>query len=167
MDFDVNDLDSDPALRDAELARLRREEPVSWDAKNGFWRLVKHTDVRDASKQPEIYSSAPKGPWHLWDRRFSMQAMDGPEHRLQRGLVSRGFTPRMVRRLTETARATMHASIDAVAAEGACEFVSALAAPVPLRLIADMLGLPGEHFELFRRWSDATSTGDPGATGSA
>jgi cytochrome P450 len=44
--------------------------------------------------------------------------------------------------------------------------VSELAAPVPLRLIADMLGLPGEHFELFRRWSDAASTGDPQQMGS-
>ena len=36
MSFDINDLDSDPAQRDAELARLRREDPVHWDAKNGF-----------------------------------------------------------------------------------------------------------------------------------
>ena len=167
MEFDVNDLDSDPALRDAELARLRRDDPVHWDAKNGFWLLTRHADVREASKQPEIFSSQPKGPWHLWEMRFSMQSLDGPEHRRQRAIVSRGFTPRMVRRLGERARATMHACVDAVAARGACEFVSELAAPVPLALIADMLGLPGEHFELFRRWSDATSTGDPQVTGSS
>ena len=167
MDFDVNDLDSDPALRDAELARLRREDPVHWDAKNGFWLLTRHADVREASKQTELFSSEAKGPWHLWEMHFSMQSLDGPEHRRQRAIVSKGFTPRMVRRLAETARETMHACVDAVAARGACELVSELAAPVPLRLIADMLGLAAGDFELFRRWSDATSTGDPQVTGSA
>ena len=166
MDFDVNDLDSDPALRDAELARLRREDPVHWDAKNGFWLLTRHADVREASKQPELYSSEPKGPWHLWEMHFSMQSLDGPEHRRQRALVSKGFTPRMVRRLAEPARATMHACVDAVAARGSAELVSELAAPVPLRLIADMLGLSAEDFDLFQRWSDAASTGDPQVTGS-
>ncbi len=167
MSFDINDLESDAALRDAELAYLRREDPVHWDEENGFWLLTKHADVREASKQTEVFSSQPKGPWHLFEMRFSMQALDGPEHRRQRAIVSKGFTPRMVRRLAETARTTMHACIDAVAAQGRCDFVSALAAPVPLRLIADMLGLPGEDFELFKGWSDATSSGHPGATSSS
>jgi cytochrome P450 len=164
MGFDINDLDSDPALRDAELARLRREDPVHWDEVNGFWLLTRYADVRAASKQPELFSSAPKGPWHLFEMHFSMQALDGSEHRRQRGIASKGFTPRMVRRLRETAHATIHACIDAVAGQGRCEFVSALAAPVPLRLIADMLGLPAEHFELFRRWSDGSM--EPGAAAS-
>src|SRR4029450_8794814 len=107
-----------------------------------------------------------KGPWHLFEMHFSMQAFDGSEHRRQRGIASKGFTPRMVRRLRETAHATTHACIDAVAGQGRCEFVSALAAPVPLRLIADMLGLPAEHFELFRRWSDTTTSSDPDLRGS-
>src|SRR5262249_36156338 len=160
MDFDINDLDTDPARRDAALTRLRREDPVHWDAANGFWLLTRHSDVRAASKDPELYSSQAKGPWHTFEIHFSMQALDGPEHRRQRGIASKGFTPRMVGRLRETAHATIHACIDAVAARGHCEFVSALASPVPLRLIADMLGLPSEHFELFRRWSDGTASAD-------
>jgi cytochrome P450 len=161
VSFDINDLDTDPALRYAELTRLRREDPVHWDEKNGFWLLTRHADVRAASKDPELYSSQAKGPWHTFDIHFSMQALDGPEHRRQRGIASKGFTPRMVARLRETAHATIHACIDAVAAHGSCEFVSALASPVPLRLIADMLGLPMEYFELFRRWSDGTASADP------
>jgi len=167
VEFDVNDLDGDPAERETELRRLRREDPVHWDARNGFWLLTKHADVREASKQPELFSSQAKGPWHLWEMHFSMQSLDGPEHRRQRAIVSRGFTPRMVRRLAERARLTADACIDAVASRGSCDFVSALAAPVPLRLIADMLGLDFRHFELFRRWSDAVSSGDPKITGSA
>jgi cytochrome P450 family 142 subfamily A polypeptide 1 len=122
--------------------------------------------VREASKQPELFSSQAKGPWHLWERHFSMQALDGPEQRRQRALVSRGFTPRMVRRLGERAREGVDACIDAVAARGRCELVSELAAPVPLLLISDMLGLDPRHFDLFRRWSDAASTGDPERTAS-
>ena len=160
MAFDINDVDSDPEQREAELARIRREDPVYWDDKNQHWLLTRYADVRAASKQPELFSSQPKGPWHLFEAHFSMQALDGSEHRRQRGIASKAFTPRMVRRLGETARTTIHACIDAVAPDGRCEFVSALAAPVPLRLIADMLGLPGEHFELFRRWSDGTASAD-------
>jgi cytochrome P450 len=160
VSFDINDLDTEPARRDAELARLRREDPVHWDAANGFWLLTRHADVRAASKDPELFSSQAKGPWHTFDVHFSMQALDGPEHRRQRGIASKGFTPRMVGRLRDTAHETIHACIDAVAAQGRCEFVSALASPVPLRLIADMLGLPGEHFALFQRWSDVTASSD-------
>jgi len=167
MDFDINDLVTDPALRDAELARLRREDPVHWDERNGFWLITRHADVRELSKQPEQFSSEPKGPWHLLENRFSMQSLDGPEHRRQRAIVSKGFTPRMVRRLGETARATAHACVDAVAERGHCEFVRDLAAPVPLRLIADMLGLPAEHFDLFRRWSDAVANGEAFVAGSS
>jgi cytochrome P450 len=166
MSFDINDLDSDPAERDAELARIRREDPVHWDETNQFWLLTRHADVRAASKDPELFSSQAKGPWHTFDVHFSMQALDGPEHRRQRGIASKGFTPRMVGRLRETAHATIHACIDAVAAQGKCEFVSALASPVPLRLIADMLGLPAEHFDLFQRWSDGTASSDVALRGS-
>jgi cholest-4-en-3-one 26-monooxygenase len=167
MSFDLNDVDGDPERRAAELARVRREDPVHWDARNGHWLLTRYADVRAASKQPELFSSQPKGPWHLFEAHFSMQALDGPEHRRQRGIASKAFTPRMVRRLGETARATIHACIDAVAAKGSCEFVSALASPVPLRLIADMLGLPAEHFDLFQRWSDGTASSDDQLRGSA
>src|SRR5262249_33136202 len=160
MDFDINDLDTAPARRDAALTRLRREDPVHWDAANGFWLLTRHADVRAASKDPELYSSQAKGPWHTFEIHFSMQALDGPEHRRQRGIASKGFTPRMVRRLQQNAHETIHACIDAVLAQGGCEFVSPLASPVPLRPIADMLGLPPEHSALSQRWSDATASPD-------
>src|SRR5262245_12983442 len=84
LEFDINDLATEPALRDAELARLRREDPVHWDERNGFWLITRYADVRELSKQPELFSSEPKGPWHLLENRFSMQSLDGPEHRRQR-----------------------------------------------------------------------------------
>ena len=88
MEFDVGDLESDAAERERELIRLRREDPVYWDAKNAVWLLTRHADVREASKQPERYSSQAKGPWHPFELHFSMQSMDGPDHRRQRAIVS-------------------------------------------------------------------------------
>jgi len=163
MEFDVNEVGGDPAERERALAHLRRHDPVHWDERNGFWLLTRHADVREASKQPELFSSQAKGPWHLWEMHFSMQSLDGPAHRRQRGIVSRAFTPRMVRRLEEQAIRTIDECLDAVEAKGRCELVSDLAAPVPLRLIADMIGLDFRHFDLFRRWSDAVSNGEPDA----
>jgi len=165
-EFDIDDMRSDPQEREAALVWLRRNDPVHWDAKNGFWLATRHADVREIAKNPEIYSSEPKGPWHLFEARFSMQAMDGPTHRAQRALVSRGFTPRMVDRLGFAARETIDAAIDRVAPRGRCELVAELASPVPIRIIAGMLGLDGAHFELFRRWSDAVATHGPSVTGS-
>jgi cytochrome P450 len=164
MEFDVDDLHSDPREREAALVWLRRHDPVHRDAK-GFWLATRHADVREIARHPEIYSSQPKGPWHLFEAHFSMQALDGPAHRAQRALVSKGFTPRMVERLAGSARASIDAAIDAVAASGRCELVSQLASPVPVRIIAEMLGLDPSHFELFRLWSDAVSTGDADVTG--
>jgi len=165
-EFDIDDMRSDPQEREAALVWLRRNDPVHWDAKNGFWLATRHADVREIAKNPEIYSSEPKGPWHLFEARFSMQAMDGPTHRAQRALLSRGFTPRMVDRLGFAARETIDAAIDRVAPRGRCELVAELASPVPIRIIAGMLGLDGAHFELFRRWSDAVATHGPSVTGS-
>lgn len=48
MGFDINDVDTDPAKLEAELARLRREDPVHWDEKNGFWLLTRPAEVRAA-----------------------------------------------------------------------------------------------------------------------
>src|SRR5262249_47634102 len=132
IEFDIDDLRTDPAEREAALTWLRKNDPVHRDPKSGFWLATRHADVREIAKHPEIYSSAPKGPWHLFEARFSMQAMDGPVHRAQRALVSRGFTPRMVERLAGSARTVIDAAIDAVAPRGRCELVSELASPVPI-----------------------------------
>jgi cytochrome P450 family 142 subfamily A polypeptide 1 len=153
--YDVNHPRPDPLADAQALAWLRRHDPVHWDAANGFWLLTRHADVRAVAKQPELFSSELKGPWHLWDLRFSLQSQDGPRHHRTRQLVSRGFTPRMVARSRGVARRCIDEAIDRVAARGSCEFASELAAPVPVRIIADMLGFEGADHDLFVRWSDA------------
>ena len=143
------------AERDAALARLRREDPIHWDPANQWWLVTRHADVREVSRSPELFSSEPRGPWHAFEYHFSMQAMDGERHRRHRNVVNRAFTPRLVSMLAERAERYADQAIDALADRRSAEFVSDLAVPVPLRIIADMLGVADGDLEQFRRWSDA------------
>ena len=152
----------EPAERDRALAALRRDDPVQWDPKNEWWLVTRHADVREVSRNPELFSSEPKGPWHIAEHRFSMQAMDGKAHLRHRNIVSRAFTPRMVSMLSERARRYADEAIDALAGRSSGEFVTDLAVPVPMRIIADMLGVADGDLLRFREWSDAMISGtDP------
>ena len=152
----------DHAVRDRALASLRREDPIQWDPENQWWLLTRHADIREASRNPEIFSSEPKGPWHVAELRFSMQAMDGKRHLRHRNVVSRGFTPRMVSMLADRAERYADEAIDALAGRSSCDFVRDLAVPVPMRIIADMLGVADGDLERFREWTDAVISGtDP------
>ncbi len=141
--------------RDAALALLRREDPVHWDAANQWWLVTRHADVREVSRRPELFSSEPKGPWHVVEYHFSMQAMDGERHRRHRNVVGRAFTPRLVSMLAERAERYADEAVDALAGRRRAEFVHALAVPVPLRIIADLLGVSDADLDRFRAWSDA------------
>ena len=155
MAYDTLDGSLDPETRHAAERWLRHNDPVHWDAKNRFWLLLRHADVRHVSKHPELFSSEPHGPWHLFESHFSIQAQDGPAHLQTRGIVSRGFTPRMIAKLEERALRYIDEAIDAVASQERCDLVGALAVPVPMRLIADMVGVEEGDLEMFRRWGDA------------
>lgn len=155
-DYDVLAPFHDRVQRDAALARLRREDPVHWDDENQWWLATRHADVREVSKDPTLFSSEPKGPWHAFEAHFSMQAMDGEPHRRHRSVVSRAFTPRMVSELGARAQQFADEAIDALAGRDQGEFVTDLAVPVPMRIIADMLGVGEDRLDDFRRWTDAT-----------
>ena len=155
MEYDITDLDLPSEERDRALAWLREHDPVHWDEKNGYWLVTRHADVVRVSKNTSLFSSVPKGPWHVFDGSgVSIQAMDGPEHLAKRRLVSNLFTPRMVARLEKLAREVIDEAIDAVLPQGGCDFVDSLAVPVPMRVIAEMVGVAGHDLERFRRWSD-------------
>ena len=156
MSYDVLAPVHERMARDAALAELRREDPVHWDESNGWWLITRHDDVREVSRQPELFSSEPRGPWHAFEAHFSMQAMDGEPHRRHRSVVSRAFTPRVVSQLGKKALRYTDEAIDRVIDRGRCEFVSDLAVPVPMRIIADMLGVGEDRLDDFRRWTDAT-----------
>ena len=149
----------EPRERDRALALLREEAPIQWDEENQWWLLTRHAHIREASKNPQIFSSEPKGPWHVAEHRFSMQAMDGRRHLRHRNVASRAFTPRTVSMLTDRARRYADEAIDALEGRRSAEFVTELAVPVPMRIIADMLGVSDGDLDHFRQWSDAMISG--------
>jgi len=157
IDFDFNDLSISPREEAESLAWLRRNDPVHWDEKNAGWLLTRHAEVKYVSRHAELFSSEPHGPWHAFESHFSIQAEDGPRHHRTRTVVSRGFTPRATKHLAERVRRYTDEAIDAVGSAGRCDLVCDIAVPVPMRIIADILGLE-TRFDLFRDWIDAVTT---------
>ncbi|HEY9265434.1 MAG TPA: cytochrome P450, partial [Mycobacterium sp.] len=91
----------------------------------------------------------------LWDRvTRSILCMEGAEHRRLRSLVSKAFTPRATARMDETIHVVINDLIDAVAADGQCEFVEQIARPYPIPVICALLGAPPQDWKLFSRWAE-------------
>src|SRR5207245_7447277 len=88
--------------------------------------------------------------------------MDAPRHTKLRKLVSAGFTPRTLKQVEESVRAQARRIVDAVAPKGACDFVEEVAAPLPLRIICDMMGIPEmDHRRIFELTNIILGVGDP------
>ncbi|MBM4267183.1 MAG: cytochrome P450 [Deltaproteobacteria bacterium] len=153
MEFDVLDPNLYAGDPFPAYAELRRHAPIYWDAKNECWVLSKYEDVVYVSKNPKIFSSA-QGVMADADIMISIVSMDDPRHAQLRKVVSAGFTPRMVRALKSRIDEITTSCIDAIADRGECDFVHALAVPLPLLVIAEMLGVHHEDYARFEHWSD-------------
>jgi cytochrome P450 family 142 subfamily A polypeptide 1 len=142
---------------------MRENDPVYRDEKNGLWVVSKYEDVSYVERHPELFCSAqgvrPKGGGGGADA-LSIVSMDDPEHARQRRLVSRGFTPSRINALMEHIRELARELIDNVAARGECDFVDDIAKPLPLIVIAELLGLPIEDRERLAHWSDTMMRGE-------
>jgi cholest-4-en-3-one 26-monooxygenase len=132
---------------------MRREAPVLWDARSEVWGIARYEDILTIEKDAQTFSSqrAPRPHGHPLPMMISM---DNPAHQRRRALVNRGFTPRRIAEHEANVREHCRTILNAVCERGACDFVWELAAPLPLLLIADILGFEKEmHAELLR-WSD-------------
>jgi cytochrome P450 len=142
-----------------ELARLRRDEPVREYAPNS-WTVACYDDVRAVSRDPQRFSSAHgvlmNDPMrHGQKIDGSVLHMDPPEHGPWRALVTRRFTPRAVGSLEDRVRAVARSVLAEVADGEEIDFVDAVAAPFPVLVIAELLGIANADREQFRRWSDS------------
>jgi cytochrome P450 len=158
----------------ATYARLRRQAPVHWSDVAQLWVLSKYDDIQRVSKQPALFCSSRgviiNDPIRLAGTLAtppSIIHMDPPAHGRYRRLVSGAFTPRMVAGLEPRIRALVAETLDAVPAGAPFDFVDHLAAPVPLLVIAEMLGVPASDRATFRRWSDAVIAAADGPDPSA
>ncbi|HSQ01442.1 MAG TPA: cytochrome P450 [Candidatus Dormibacteraeota bacterium] len=146
------------------FALLRREAPVFWHPDKetpGFWALTRHADVANVSKNSQLFSAARRGVFlfesneeDLSNLQMMLVNRDPPQHTQLRRMVSPGFTPRRIAMLEETVRLRAGEIIDRVAARGECDFVTDLAADLPLQVIAELVGVPMEDRGKVFEWSN-------------
>jgi cholest-4-en-3-one 26-monooxygenase len=148
---------------DAVFKLLRAEAPVYWHRREGegFWVVSRYKDIWTASLDQATFSSARRGTilkdWPEQDTegmRLQMLNMDPPKHTKYRRLVNMGFSPKMVNRLEASVREMTGRIIDAVADRGECDFVTDIAAELPLQVIVEMMGVPQEDRRLVFEWSN-------------
>ena len=132
---------------------MREHSPVHFDEGNGLWGVATYDGVLAAGRDPSTFSNAGGSrpntgplPW--------MIDMDAPDHLKRRKLVNRGFTPARVRGTADHLRELCDELVDRVCEAGECDLVRDLAAPLPMIVIGDMLGVPPEDRDKLLHWSD-------------
>jgi len=155
--------------------RLRAEDPVHY-VENGegvpFWALTKHADITAVSKQPTLFVSGERliindGPERPRDGSFppTLIDLDPPKHQLYRDIMKGRFTPRGLKKIHADIEAIGKEIVDALVErsdEGECDFVDEVAAPLPIAVIAWLLGVPRDDWKLLFDWTNRTiGAGDP------
>jgi cytochrome P450 len=149
--------------------RLRREDPVHWVEDNPempFWAITKHADISAIGKQPDKFLNGPTllirtEPDRRGESEFppTLIDMDPPKHGKYRKIIAKRFTPGALRRL--------HGDIEGIAKEivdslleqgetGEVDFVEKIAAPLPIAVIAWLLGVPRSDWKLLFEWTNRT-----------
>ena len=113
----------------------------------GFWSITRHADIVEASRRADLFCSGQGTqildlPPEFNEFLGSMIAMDDPRHARLRRLVSRGFTPRTLARVEAQVVRVAAEIVDDLAAVGECDFVTDVAARLPLQIICEMMGIP-------------------------
>src|ERR1035438_6834760 len=151
------------ADRAAAFALLRAEqrprfyaEPVApfGEPGPGYYALVRHADVVEASRHPEVFCSS-RGATNIIDLPAdfneyfgSMINMDDPRHARLRRIVSGAFSRRLIAKFEDDVRRAAVTIVDDLLATGPCDFVPNVAARLPLKIICDMMGIPGHQYEM-------------------
>ncbi len=145
---------------------LRAEDPVHWSPEPdgpGFWSITKHADVQRVNRDTATFSAElggmtllePSSNGGAMDMRGKILVMmDPPRHTRYRLLVNKGFTPRMIGLIEAHLAYRAELIIDSVIERGECEFVTEVAAELPLQAIAEIMGVPQEERHLLFEWSN-------------
>ena len=157
-----------------QFARLREEAPIFHHRQTepeqpaeGFWVVTRHADCVKVNRQWENFSSQ-RGGALLHEARPDLEMarmmleLDPPEHTRLRQLVNRGFTPKVIRSMDGHFREVTEQIIGDAVATGSFDFVTDIAAELPLYAIAQLLGLPQEDRHKVFKWSNAmVGSNDP------
>ncbi len=152
-------------------ARLRRENPVYYSRPLAGWVLTRHRDIVAVLSDPRFsvdrrqsdvfrkYNPFDALPPDFAETIFrNLLMLDPPDHTRLRKLVVKAFTPRMVERLRGRIEQLVDELLDAVDGRGQMDLVEDFAYPLPVIVIAEMLGLPPEDREQLKHWSDDVAT---------
>jgi len=168
-----------PKQREQAFAILRRERPVSFHEEPevpligkgpGFWALTRYADILEVTRNPHTFSSsASHGGVNLIDQPpifselfGSMIVMDDPRHARLRRIVSRAFGPGILRQVEVGIERAAAEVIDGVIDKGTCDFVTDIAAALPLKIICDMMGIPSSSYRyVFDRTNVILGATDP------
>ncbi|MBW2361543.1 MAG: cytochrome P450 [Deltaproteobacteria bacterium] len=154
-----------------EWTWLRANAPVFWYERpnfDPFWAITKHADIVEIGKRPDDFLIEPRiaifannVPVDDQPMRHLM-TMDAPDHRKFRNVISKRFTPRMVKQWEPKVRAITRRTLDEASEKPECDFVEDVAAPITIAVIAEMLGLPRADWPLlFRLTNQITTPEDP------
>lgn len=179
-DIDLSDIEfwaRPEAEREAAFKLLRDEAPITFYEEilleefpqgPGYWALTRYDDILHVSRHAELFCSGRGGsnigdiPQELAEFLGSIINMDDPRHKKLRGLVSSGFTPKALNHLLEQVQVRAAAVIDAVGPKGECDFVSEIAALLPLQIVCDMVGVPPSMEQtVFAQTNVILGLGDP------
>ena len=175
-------LDGGPDLKDPDLymrdahhdvfKALRASQPVYWNPEAdaaGFWALTRYDDIEFASKNPKLFSSAKENGGHRIfneneidenNTEASMISLDPPAHAAYRRMVTPGFVPKRISGMEDRIRARVTRLLDRLETRGAngseVEFVDAVAAALPIEVLAELFGVPDTDGPKLFEWSNAT-----------
>ena len=168
MDIDYDPFDIAPADVYGLYEQLRAHSPIHWAPKTGCFVLSRYEDVAWALSEPALFSSdAMRGvlmgqPTGRGEERLPREdaqgmlvSVDPPEHSALRRIVNRGFTPRRMQGWVEHMDRTVVELLDRAAPGAAFDVIAGLAAPLPVRVICELVGADPAEADAFRRWADA------------
>jgi cytochrome P450 family 142 subfamily A polypeptide 1 len=144
----------DPEAVHATFRAARRDGPLAWDAVNRLWVVLGHREIQAVEGNSAVFVSGKGYRSFFAEGEDNMISLDDPRHADQRKLVARRFTPKAVRQLDGYLRALVDELIDGFAPAGELEVVSQLAAPLPARLTAHLLGFPEDRWYDIQTWSE-------------
>jgi len=159
-------------LRSLDHPPFYAEPEFIFEAGPGYYALVRHADVVEASRNAEVFSSGkgatsiPDLPVEFNEYFGSMINMDDPRHARLRRIVSRAFTPRMIQRFADDVAGIAAGIVDDLRATGPCDFVENVAARLPLTIICQLMGIPDDRYAMVLRNTNIILSGfDPDLIG--
>ncbi len=167
--------------REAAFVALRRDRPIAFFDEPvvegsaitfppgpGYYALTRHRDVATASRHPEVFLSGPGAvsildlPTEMVEYFSGMISTDNPKHSRLRRIVSNAFSPRNVRAVEDAVERVADDLVTRALSGGSGDFVVDLAAPLPLRIVCEMMGVPPSEYDTVLHCSSVIlSMGDP------